>query len=82
MITDTYPDENQYQHLIIFDTVTQKGVVIAKIYAALHLKPGSCDLHPKLCKDNTIVVVDTAFDGKHHMIKFKLNWELIKKQIS
>lgn len=82
MITDTYPDDNQYQHLIVFDTITHKGIVVAKIYAALHLKPGSCDLHPKLCKDNSIVVVDTAFDGKHHMLKLRLDWNLIKNKIS
>lgn len=82
IITDTYPDEKQYQHLIVYDIETSKGIVVAKIYAALHMKPGSCDLHPKLCKDNNIVVVDTAYDGKHHMIKFKLNWDLIKKEIS
>lgn len=82
MITDTYPDDNQYQHLIVFDTITHKGIVVAKIYAALHLRPGSCDLHPKLCKDNSIVVVDSAFDGKHHMLKLRLDWNLIKNKIS
>ena len=82
MITDTYPDNKQYQHLIIYDRYTKKAITIAKLYAGLHKKPGSCDLHPKLCKNNTHLTVDTAFDKKHHMLVFKLNWELIKKTLN
>lgn len=82
VITDTYPDSQQMQHLIVYDTVTKKGLVVAKLYASLMKTPASCDLHPKLCRDNNYVVVDTAYDKQHHMIIFKLNWDKIKKNIS
>lgn len=82
MITDSYPDKEQYQRLIVFDTVTKKGVIIARLFANYYRNPASCDLHPKLCKDNRYLVVDTAYDSKHHMILFELDWEKIKNVIS
>ena len=82
MVTDTYPDGKGYQHLIVYDIVTRKTVIVAKLYAGLNKKPGSCDLHPKLCKDNNYIAVDTAYDGSHHMILFKLNWDLITKKLN
>lgn len=82
MITDSYPDGDQMQRLIVFDTVTKKGMIVAKLYAGLMGTPASCDLHPKLSSDNQSVVVDTAYTGHHRMMVFKLNWNLIKKEIS
>lgn len=82
MITDSYPDEKQFQRLIIFDTQTKKGIVIGRIFAALMGNPASCDLHPKLCRNNDFVVVDSAYDEKHHMMKFYFDWGKIKRKIS
>lgn len=82
MVTDSYPDGNHMQRLIVFDTKTKQGVVVAQLYAALENNPASCDLHPKLSRDNQFVVVDTAYTGKHRMIVYKLNWDLIKSKIS
>lgn len=82
MITDSYPDATGYQRLVVFDTVTHKSLLIAQLYAYYKGNPASCDLHPKLCKDNNYVVVDTAYDEKHHMIVFKLDWNKIKQELS
>lgn len=82
MITDSYPDGNRMQRLIVFDTMTHKGVVVACLYAGLHGNPASCDLHPKLSGDNSYIVVDTAYTGRHKMMVFKINWTLIKSKIS
>lgn len=81
MITDSYPDPNQYQRLIVYNKMTKKSIIIARFYAALHAKSGSCDLHPKLCRNNNYVAVDTAYDGSHNMILFKLDWQKIKDVI-
>ena len=81
MITDTYPDGRGYQHLIVYNLVNRKAIVVAKLFAALNKKAGSCDLHPKLCKDNNFLAVDTAYDGSHHMMLFRLNWQLIKEKL-
>lgn len=82
MITDSYPDKDQLQRLIVYDTITKKGLIVARLFAHYHRNPASCDLHPKLSANNDLIVVDTAFDSKHHMILFKLNWDEIKNKIS
>lgn len=82
MITDSYPDRHGYQRLIVYDTLTNKGMIIAEFYAYYKGNPASCDLHPKLCSDNEYLAVDTAYDEHHHLILYKLNWEEIKKKLS
>ena len=81
MITDTYPDENGYQHLLVYNPQTRKCIELANFYAPLKGNPASCDLHPKLSRDNKTVVVDTAYPGKHRMIAMELDWEMIEKDI-
>lgn len=81
MITDSYPDKNGYQRLIIHNCETGKGIVVARLFASFTRNPASCDLHPKLSADNNYVVVDTAYDKKHHMILFKIKWKLVKEKI-
>lgn len=82
MITDSYPDGNQYQRLMVYDTVTKKGVIVAKLFANYYHNPASCDLHPKLSRNDKYIVVDTAYDSKHHMLMFELDWEKIRRKIS
>ncbi len=82
MITDSYPDKKGFQRLIVFDSVTKRGIIVAKFFAFYKGNPASCDLHPKLCKNDKFVVVDTAYDKRHHMILLELNWEKIKRRIS
>lgn len=82
MITDSYPDRHGYQRLIVYDTLTKKGMIIAEFYAYYKGNPASCDLHPKLCSDNEYLAVDTAYDEHHHLILYKLNWKEIKRNIS
>ncbi len=82
MVTDSYPFEDGFRHLIIYDTVTGKACVLAKLYAPLWGNPASCDLHPKLCKNNDYVAVDTAYTGKHRMICFKIDWQKVKAALN
>ncbi len=81
LITDSYPDEKQYQRLIVFNLQSGKSIILGRIFAGLYQQNGSCDLHPKLCKNNNYLVVDSAFDGTHHMILFNLNWSLITNKL-
>ena len=82
MLTDSYPDDNGYRRYIIFDTMTHKGMIIAKMPENKQEGNVACDLHPKLSKDNLNVVFDTTSSGKHSMILFDINWDIIKKKIS
>ena len=81
MVTDSYPDRKGFQRIIIYNTLTKKGIVVAKLFAGLKETPASCDLHPKLNRDNSLLCVDTAYDGRHHMIVFKINWDLVQLKI-
>lgn len=81
MLTDTYADENGYRHLTAFNIITHKSLHLLSLYEPLVGNPARCDLHPKLCKDNNIIAVDTTYQGKHNMIVFRLNWDAIKKEI-
>lgn len=82
MITDSYPDRRGFQRLIVYDTKTRKGMIVARINAFYRGNPASCDLHPKLCTDNNYLAIDTAYDKNHHMMVFRIEWEKIKRVIS
>lgn len=82
VITDTYPDKSGYQNLTVYNVKTKKAVVLGRFYAHYKGNPASCDLHPKLCKDNNYVAVDTAYNEKHHIILFKLDWERIRTKLA
>lgn len=82
MVTDSYPDSQGWQRLIVYDTVAHKGLLLARLYAYYRGTPASCDLHPKLSRDNDFIALDSAYDDTHHLILFKLDWEAIKKKIS
>lgn len=82
MITDTYADPKAYRRLIVYDLHTKKHLVLGKFYEPLVGNPARCDLHPKLCRDNNFVAVDTTNSGKHQTLLFKLEWDKIKNIIS
>ena len=81
MITDSYPDNDGMQRLIVFNTENQKSLLLGEFKAGLHGNPASCDLHPKLSQNDSYISIDTAYTGKHKMMLFKLNWDYIKEQI-
>lgn len=81
MITDTYADEKCKQKLLIYNIINGCGVNASVLYNLYKGNPASCDLHPKLCRNNEYLVVDTAYDLNHHMIVFKINWDFVKSKI-
>ena len=80
MITDTYPNSMSWQKLYAFNMKRSTTTILAEFFAYYNKKKGSCDLHPKLCRDNQYIVVDSAHDEKHHMIMFRIDWDLIKEK--
>ncbi len=81
MITDSYPDNEGFQKIIVYNCISNKGIIIAKLFAPLSGNPASCDLHPKLSYYGNYLAIDTAYTGTHHMILFELKWNEIKKEI-
>lgn len=81
MITDSYPDKDGFQRLIIYNTENNRGIQIGSFEASLSGTPASCDLHPKLCYGDKYIVVDTAYTKKHKMIVFEILWDQVKEKI-
>ncbi len=77
MITDTYPDKKRVQRLLVYNVQTEKTLELARFKAPLSGNPASCDLHPKLSRDNKYVAVDTAHSGRHQLMLFKIEWAKI-----
>jgi len=82
MITDTYPDADGFQHLVICNLRNMKKLELGRFPAYYHKTSASCDLHPKLSHNNDYVAVDSAYNERHHTILFRLNWAKIKENIS
>lgn len=64
-VTDTYPDANRRQALILFDTRTGRRVDIGSfradpVYGDRDIK---CDLHPRWDRAGRLVCVDTSRNG-------------------
>lgn len=81
MITDSYPDAEGYQRLVVMNIKNEKILLLGSFYASMKGTPASCDLHPKLSRDNNFITIDSAFDKKHHMLSFQLKWDEIKNII-
>ncbi len=81
MITDSYPDDKGYQRLIIYNTETRKAIKLGSFFSPFIGNPASCDLHPKLSNKDRMIVVDTAYSGKHRMIVFIINWNEVKSEL-
>lgn len=82
MLTDSYPDINRYRRYVIYETLTRKGMIVAKMPENKLAGNVGCDLHPKLSKDNNYVIFDNTSLGKHSMIVFKIDWASVKTKIS
>ncbi len=82
MITDSYPDSEQYQRLMVYDAEKRRELLLGRFFAYYKGNPASCDLHPKLSRDGKYVAVDTAYSGLHNMILFEINWKEIKDVIN
>lgn len=82
MFTDTYPNNRHYQSLYVYDIISKKYLLLGTFYAFYNNTPSSCDLHPKLSRDGNFLVVDSAYDDRHHMMVFRINWDLIREKIS
>ena len=78
MLTDSYRDWRGMQRLLAYDTETHRIVKLGSVRDALTKRPGSCDLHPKLSRDNRHLCIDTAYDGRHHFMVFELDWDALK----
>ena len=65
MITDTYPDHDRMQTLILYDMLNNRRVDIGRFKAEASVGDGDikCDLHPRWDRDERLVCIDSTDRG-------------------
>ncbi len=68
LLLDTYPDTNDYRHLLLYDCQSQKRIQLGRFYSPPEISGGiRCDLHPRWNRDGKQVCIDSAHDGFRQM---------------
>jgi len=68
MITDTYPDRDRMQHLLLLDMKSRKAARIASFHQPNNFRgEWRCDLHPRWNADATAVCIDSTHDGSRQV---------------
>ncbi len=68
-ISDTYPDNNYYQHLFEYDMKNNRYNEILSIFSSPRLMDDKrCDLHPRIVKDG--IIIDSTFKGNKRSLVF------------
>jgi len=64
LLTDTYPDQERLQKLIVYDLVEDRQVYLGSFYSPPQLYDEvRCDLHPRWSPDGRQVCFDSAHEG-------------------
>ncbi|WP_172294255.1 hypothetical protein [Pseudoruegeria sp. HB172150] len=68
LLTDTYPDADRMQTLILCHVATKRRIDIGRFSAPRELDgPIRCDLHPRFNRDGTKVSIDSVHSGARQM---------------
>lgn len=89
ILTDTYPDENHYRTLILYDYEKNIRIDIGKFYSLPDKKYGvnedwdisgmRCDLHPRWNRDATQICIDSVHEGSRQMYVLDIK-EIVGKE--
>jgi len=68
ILTDTYPDKERMQTLILYRLADGKRIDVGRFYLSRDLKGEfRCDLHPRWSRGGRKVCIDSAHTGKRQM---------------
>lgn len=68
MLTDSYPETEDYRCLFLYDLVHEKAYEIGKFYAdPSYIIPTRCDLHPNWSRDDSMVCIDSIHEGSRQI---------------
>lgn len=88
ILTDTYPDENHFRTLILYDFENDRRFDIGRFYALPNGQiPGSgwdesgmrCDLHPRWNRQGNKICIDSVHEGSRQMYVLDVT-EIINKK--
>ena len=61
---DSYPEENGYRPLVIYNTMVKKGLIAFKVFSPTgEITDIRCDLHSKWASDGKQIVFDSIHEG-------------------
>jgi hypothetical protein len=63
MLTDTYADQNNYRHLVLFNLSNNTIINIAKFKSYFNNTNWRCDLHPRFSHNEKMISVDVNLQG-------------------
>lgn len=68
MMTDTYPDSERMQNLMLFRLSDSKLVKLGRFYMSQQFNGQTrCDLHPRWSRDGTKICIDSLHAGQRQM---------------
>ena len=68
-VIDTYPNQFQERHLYTFDLKLNEFKILGSAFSNFYLTNGKkCDFHPKLSKDNKLILIDTSHNLKREFL--------------
>lgn len=78
MLTDTYQDDNNYRHLLLYDIANNIVHRLGKFYSPFNNCGYRSDLHPRFSPDYSKIIIDSAHSGKHQILVLELDWSKFK----
>jgi hypothetical protein len=64
ILTDTYPDKNNLQSLLLFDPENEKLIELGRFFSPPVFRGEiRCDLHPRWSRDGKAICFDSTMDG-------------------
>ena len=79
MLTDTYEDDQNYRHLLLFDIKKEILYELGKFYSPFNSCGYRSDLHPRFSHDYSHIIIDSAHSGKHQIMVLKVDWDSIEQ---
>lgn len=68
IITDTYPDHDRMQELLLYDTIKKEKQVVGRFFSPWNfVKTVRCDLHPRWSPDGKWISIDSVHSGRRAM---------------
>jgi len=71
MLYDSYPDEERFQHLWIYD-FKNAPVELGKLYSYPQDMEIRCDLHPRWNRDGSVITIDSNHEGARGIYELDL----------
>lgn len=69
IVTDTYPDQDRMQHLMLYRPSDGRLLPLGQFYMPPELQGSMrCDLHPRWSRDGRSLCIDSAHSGRRQMI--------------